>query len=203
MNIVSIITIITTIVSILGFRNPDIFQKLMLSPYKVFHDKDYHRIVTHGFLHADWFHLIINMVVFISFGEFLLSYFNYYFGINGTVLFLVFYLLSIVVSSAYSIYQNKNNSAYGAIGASGAVSAVVFAAIFFEPLQKIALFGVLPMPGIVYALAYLSYSYYMSKKSYDNIGHDAHFFGAVFGIIFPILVKPYLLEVFFHKLTQF
>ncbi len=201
--IVSIITMITAVISIIGFRNQDVFSKGVLSPYKIVHNNDYHRIITHGFLHADWAHLIINLIVFISFGEALLQYFNYYFGINSSLLFLIFYLFSIILSSVYSIYKQKDNPNYGAIGASGAVSATVFATIFFAPLHKIALFGVLPIPGILFGVAYLFYSYYMSKKSYDNIGHDAHFWGAVFGLIFPVILKPSLIGTFFEQLTHF
>lgn len=200
MNIVVIISVITIIVSIMGFRQDGLFYKLQLNPFKVIHKKEYHRVVTHGLLHADWAHLIINMIVFFSFGDGLLKYFSFYFGDSASLLFFLLYVLSIIFSSVYSIIKNKDNSNYNAIGASGAVSAILFADIFFDPWNKIYLFGVLAVPGIIFGVLYLAYSYYMGKKGNDNIGHDAHFWGAVFGFIFPLLIKPELFNIFIHKL---
>ncbi len=97
----------------------------------------------------------------------------------------------------------KNNYYYNAVGASGAVSAVLFAFIFFDPLQKILVFFVLPVPGILFAAIYLIYSYQMSKSDNDNIAHDAHLLGALFGFLFPILLKPRLFETFIDKLLTF
>ena len=200
MNIVVIISIITIVVSIMGFRQEGLFNKLQLNPFQIIQKKEYHRLVTHALLHADWGHLIINMIVFFSFGDGLLKYFSYYFGTSTSVIFIMLYVSSIIMSSLYSVFKHKNNSSYNAIGASGAVSAIVFADIFFDPWSKIYLFGVIAIPGILFGLFYLGYSYYMGKKSQDNIGHDAHFWGAVFGLIFPILIKPDLFNVFIHNL---
>lgn len=200
MNIVVVIAILTIIVSIMGFRQEGLFYKLQLNPWLIIHKKEYHRVVTHALLHADWGHLIINMIVFFSFGDGLLKYFIYYFGENASLIFLVLYVFSVISSSIYSIIKNKDNSSYNAIGASGAVSAIVFANIFFDPWHKIYLFGVLAIPGILFGLFYLGYSYYMGKKAQDNIGHDAHFWGAVFGLIFPILIKPNLINHFINQL---
>lgn len=200
MTIVAIISIITILVSIMGFRQEGLFEKLQLNPFQVVHKKEYHRVITHSLLHADWSHLIINMIVFFSFGAGLLNSFTALFGDLAPIIFLALYVFSVVISSLYSIVKNKDNPSYNAIGASGAVSAVVFANIFFSPWQSIYFFGVLPIPGIIFALLYLGYSYYMGKKNYDNVGHDAHFFGAVFGLIFPILIKPDLFQFFIDQL---
>ena len=200
MNIVAIIGIVTIIVSVMGFRKEDLFFKFQLNPFRLVHYNEYHRIITHALLHADWSHLIINMIVLISFGDGLLNHFQLYFGNLASLLFLMLYIFSVIVSSLYSIIKYKDNSSYNAIGASGAVSAIVFANIFFEPWHQIGLFAVIPVPGVVFALFYLGYSYYMAKKSYDNIGHDAHLFGAIFGLIFPVLIKPELFLVFIQNL---
>ncbi len=200
MTIVAIISIITIIVSIMGFRQEGLFYKLQLNPWQIVHKKEYHRVFTHALLHADWAHLIINMIVFFSFGESLLRHLGDYFGDMASVIFLILYVFAIVISSIYSIIANKDNASYNAIGASGAVSAVVFASIFFDPWHKIGLYGIIPVPGILFAFIYLGYSYYMGKKSYDNIGHDAHFFGALFGLVFPIIIKPELFQVFINNL---
>jgi membrane associated rhomboid family serine protease len=86
------------------------------------------------------------------------------------------------------------------LGASGAVSAVLFAAIFFSPWKPIYFFGILPMPGIIFGVLYLYYSYYMSRKKLDNIGHDAHFLGAVIGFFTPVIIRPSLLMDFINML---
>ena len=91
---------------------------------------------------------------------------------------------------------------YNAVGASGAVSAIVFASIFFAPMSKLLVFGILPLPAILFGILYLGYSYYMSKKSVDNVAHDTHFWGAVFGFIFPMLIKPELYNVFLSQLFK-
>ena len=184
----------------MGFRQEGLFYKLQLNPFQIVHKKEYHRLFTHALLHADWAHLIINMIVFFSFGDGVLRYFTFYFGTSAPVIFLLLYVLAVVFSSLYSTYKNKDNSAYNAIGASGAVSAVVFANIFFDPWNKIYMFGVIAIPGILFGLFYLAYSYYMGKKGQDNIGHDAHFWGAVFGLIFPVLIKPDLINHFINNL---
>ena len=140
MNIVVIISIITIVVSIMGFRQKGLFYKLQLNPFQIVHKKEYHRVVTHALLHADWGHLIINMIVFFSFGDGLLKYFTFYFGTSASIIFLMLYVFAVIISSIYSIIKNKDNSSYNAIGASGAVSAIVFADIFFDPWNKIYLF---------------------------------------------------------------
>jgi len=200
MNIVVIISIITIIVSIMGFRQEGLFYKLQLNPFLIVHKKEYYRILTHSLLHADWAHLIINMIVFFSFGDGLLQYFEIYFGELASVIFLLLYVSAIIISSIYSIIKNKDNSNYNAIGASGAVSAILFANIFFAPWNKIYFYGVIGVPGILFGAIYLGYSYYMGKKGQDNIGHDAHFWGAVFGLIFPLLVQPSLIHHFINNL---
>jgi membrane associated rhomboid family serine protease len=102
----------------------------------------------------------------------------------------------------FSIFKHKNNPYYSAVGASGAVMAVVFTTIFFDPWNKLWFFGVIPIPGIVFGILYLAYSVYMGKKNADNIGHDAHFTGAIFGFIFPILINFQLVSIFLDKLLS-
>lgn len=198
---------VTCIVSIIAFNNRSMFDKLLLSPYRVMHQKEYYRIITHGFLHADWIHLLVNMFVLWSFGLGLSKWFNLLQAeeiiTSTTQHFLTIYLGGIIISSLSSIVKNKNNYYYSSVGASGAVSAVVFATIFFEPWQPLYLFAAIPIPGIIFGLAYLLYSHYMSKKGGDNINHDAHFYGAVFGFIYPVLIDPSLALHFFSQLISF
>jgi membrane associated rhomboid family serine protease len=195
-----IIIAITALVSIIAFSRPDLMEKLQFNASKVIHKNEYYRLVSHGFVHANWEHLIVNMIVLLSFGRAIEMYFEYGFGRMANAYFLILYFGGMIVSNIYALYKHRNNYYYNAVGASGAVSAVLFAAIFFEPWNKIYFFGILPMPGIVFAVLYLGYSYYMSRKQGDNIAHDAHFLGALFGFIFPVLLNSSLFERFMDKL---
>ena len=199
---VTTIIVVTLIISVYAWQDRRLFQKLLLSPYILVRNKEYHRLLTHGFLHGNWLHLIVNMLVFWSFGRVLLFYFNIIWS-NGNLVFLLFYLSAIMLSSLYSVVKHKDNYEYNAVGASGATSAIVFAYIFFEPWNFVYFFGVLPIPGIIFGIFYLIYSYKMAQKQIDNIGHDAHFWGAVYGFCFPIIFKPQLIQHFIHSLLSF
>ncbi len=202
-NIVLIIVIVTAIFTYGAWQREDIFRKFLLSPYEVVHRKRYYQIITHGFLHANWAHLLINMLVFWSFGSVVIQYFDILWGDFKNLMFLFFYLSAIAVSALFSIIKHKDNYYYSAVGASGATSAVVFACIFFAPWNKVYFFGLLPIPGIVFGAIYLIYSYQMAKRGKDNIGHDAHFWGAVYGFVFPLACKPELWEYFYVRLINF
>ncbi len=195
-----IIIVITCFVSIAAFSRLDLMEKLQFNASKVYHQKQYYRLVSHGFVHANWEHLIVNMIVLYSFGRAIEYYFDYGFGRMSNAYFLLLYFGGMIVSNAYALIKHRNNYYYNAVGASGAVSAVLFAAIFFEPWEKIYFFGLLPVPGIIFAVLYLAYSYYMSRKQSDNIAHDAHFLGALFGFILPILLNASYFERFLDKL---
>jgi membrane associated rhomboid family serine protease len=195
-----IISILTGITSFIAFKNDDIMSKLKFNAYLIHHKKQWYRLLSHALVHADWAHLIINIMVFISFGNNVEQYFNHYFPENGNFLFLSLYVGGIVFSSLYNLIKQRNNHWYNAVGASGAVSAVLFASVFFSPMSKVYFFGIVPIPGIIFAISYLIYSYYMAKKSNDNIGHEAHFFGAIFGFVFPLILNPKLIYLFIDSL---
>ncbi len=199
-SITIIIIVITVAISYWALTNRDIFDKLSLMPYRTVHKKEYYRIVTHAFLHADYLHLGVNMFVLYSFGNFVEHVFAQLQeqGMIGSavVSYLTLYIGGIVIATLTTIQKHKDNPYYISIGASGAVSAVVFASIFFAPLQMLSLFFIIPIPAIVFGILYLAYSSYMSKKSNDNINHDAHFAGAVFGFALPMLINPKLLAIF-------
>ncbi|MGD9930584.1 MAG: rhomboid family intramembrane serine protease [Mangrovibacterium sp.] len=197
-----ILIAITSLVSIAAFNRPDLIDKLQFNASQIYHRKEYHRLITHGFVHANWEHLIVNMIVLLSFGRAIEMYFEYGFGRMANAYFLILYFGGMIASNGYALFKHRNNYYYNAVGASGAVSAVLFAAIFFEPWDKIYFFGVIPIPGIVFAVLYLVYSYYMSRKQNDNIAHDAHFLGALFGFVFPILLNFQFLERFLDKLFR-
>jgi membrane associated rhomboid family serine protease len=196
-----LIIILTTLISLAGFYNSELTSKFIFDPYQIHHRKEWWRFITSGFLHADFLHLFINMFVLYSFGQAVEYYYAIAFGTKGQWLYLALYLSSLIASSISTYEKNKNNVGYRSLGASGAVSAVVFTTILFNPYSKIYLYGIIGLPGIVMGIAYLVYSYYMSKKEVgDHINHEAHFYGAVFGMAFTILYKPSLFLVFVKHL---
>jgi membrane associated rhomboid family serine protease len=199
-----IIVILTILCSLYAFRREELLYRFDLSPYHVVHKKQYYRIFTHALLHADYVHLAINMLVLYSFG----TYVEHMMGelekqgliFSGPFFFILLYVSSVALASLTTVRRYRNNEKYSALGASGAVSAVVFSYIFFAPLQKIYFYMVLPIPGIVFGILYLAYSSYMGRRNKDNINHSAHFWGAVVGFIFPILLEPALFQLFLKNL---
>lgn len=191
-----IIIAITCLVSYQAFNNQELFEKLSFKPYKVVHNKEYYRLITNGFVHADWTHLFFNMLTLYFFGRTQEQIFT---AVNGEISFILFYLLSIPASSLISLFQHKDDPRYSAIGASGAVNAVLFSFILINPFSTIYVF-VIPIKAILFAILFLIYSSYMAKKNMDNIGHEAHISGAIFGVIFTILTIPNVIN---HFISQF
>ena len=143
------------------------------------------------------------MLVLYSFGNYIEEVFSQLeeTGVifSGPFFFILLYVFSIALASVSSITRNRNNEGYSAVGASGAVSAIVFTYIFFAPLDKIYFYMVLPIPSILFGILYLAYSTYMSRRGRDNINHSAHFWGAVVGFVFPILLEPNLFRIFLEN----
>ncbi|GAA0561372.1 rhomboid family intramembrane serine protease [Chitinophaga japonensis] len=193
-----VIIIITCIISITAFRRPGEIDKLSMWPYMVKEHKQYYRFITAGLVHADYMHLGFNMLTMFFFGKYIEMIFQQLFG--GKIYFLLFYVLALIVSDIPSYIRHRNNYGYRSIGASGAVSAVVFAFILFQPWAKIVVF-VIPMPAILYGVLFLGYSVYMSRRGGDGINHDAHFWGAVFGVVFPLIIRPELARYFVEQIT--
>jgi membrane associated rhomboid family serine protease len=201
-----IILIVTAGISILAFNRPEIMSRLQFNPYQTYHQKHWYRLISHGFVHAGWLHLIINMLVFWSFGAAIEQTFDAL-QINGwmnnpQLNYFLLYFGGIVFSSLLTLKKHKDNPYYNSVGASGAVSAVVFTSIFFDPWRKIYFYGIIGIPGILLGLLYLGYSYYMGKKGEGMINHDAHFVGAVYGLLFPIIVDVDLAQIFIHQLLN-
>lgn len=191
-----IIIAITCLVSYQAFNNQELFEKLSFKPYKVVHNKEYYRLITNGFVHADWTHLFFNMLTLYFFGRTQEQIFT---AVNGEMSFILFYLLSIPASSLISLYQYKDDPRYSAIGASGAVNAILFSFILINPFSTIYAFFI-PIKAILFAILFLIYSSYMAKKNMDNIGHEAHISGAIFGVLFTILTLPNVIN---HFISQF
>lgn len=196
-----IIIALTGVVSLIAFNRADIFDKLKFNPYLIHKKKEWYRFLSYGLVHADLMHLLINMFVLYSFGQIVEVYFDHYFGLKASVFFLLLYSGGIAFSSLYDFGVHKNDAYYNAIGASGAVSAIVFSSIILHPGGKIFLFFIpIGIPAPLFGILYLVYSAYMAKKAKDNIGHNAHFFGAIFGVVFTILLDFDIARIFFEQL---
>jgi len=195
-----IIVIITSAISVAAFSNKTLFDRLLFNPYQTCRRKEWYRIITHGFLHANWAHLLINMLVLFSFGATIESAFQLM-ALKTWMKFpilcyVIFYLASIVISSLTTLYKHKDNVWYNSVGASGAVSAVLFCSIFFQPNMTLYFMGLVPIKAYIFGPLYLFYSWYSARQSNDNINHDAHLLGAVFGFCFPMLIDVRLIGWF-------
>lgn len=194
------ILVITSIVSIASFSNRDLYRRLLFNAYDIKHFRNGYRFLSYTLVHADWIHLLINMMVLFSFGRVVEAYYGVVFGTKGILYYILLYVGGTALSTTPAYGKYKDDYSYSAVGASGAVSAVVFASIIFDPLNKIYLFMIpIGIPAIIFGILYLVYSWYMAKKNVDNIGHDAHFWGAVFGFAFTLIMKP---SLFLHFLSR-
>ena len=197
-----IIIAITCIVSILCFNGTLNGNKLIFNAYQVWHRKEWYRMLTSGIIHSGWGHLFFNMLTLYFFGRVVEQYFSAAFGgVLGAVLYVMLYVSALAISSLGDLVKYRDNWNYNALGASGAVSAVLFASILFAPKMGIYIYLIpIPVPGYIFAPLYPLYCWYMAKRNMDNIGHTAHFWGAVYGILFPIICKP---DVLSFCLSQF
>ena len=199
-----IIVIITSVISISAFSNRALFDRLQFNPYQTYHRRECYRIITHGFLHANWTHLIINMLVLFSFGgtvEAAFRLMSYQTWLKYPILwYVIFYFLSLIISSLTTLRKHKDNVWYNSVGASGAVSAVLFCCIFFDPHMTLLFMGVVPVKAFIFGPLYLLYTAYSARKASDNINHDAHLLGAVFGFCFPLMIDFRLIQWFLEKL---
>lgn len=190
-SITIIIIVITCIISVLSFNNHRLREQLMFIPYVIKKDGQFYRFISSGFIHGDFMHLGVNMFVLWSFGTAVENFFGQMFGTMGNIYFVALYILGIIFSDIPSYLKHQNHSHYRALGASGAVAAVLYAFILILPLNTLMIFPLpIPIPAIIFGILYLGYEFYSSKKNtQDGIGHDAHFWGAVFGVVFTLALK--------------
>jgi len=196
-----IIIIITCAVSIPAFSNAKIIDDLIFDPPAITYRKQYYRFFTCGFIHANFLHLGFNMYSFWIFGGFVEKEFMWKFGANGKWLYLLMYVSALFFCLLPTYLKNRENYNYRSLGASGAVSAVVFAFIFFNPLQGIGLI-IVPgfyIPGFIFGILYLVISSVLDKRGGGNINHSAHIWGALYGISFLIIAGSTLSD---HNLLQ-
>jgi len=199
-----IILAINIILSLIAFNNRELFAKLEFNPYQVYHRKQYYRLFTHAFIHADLLHLFINMYVLYNFGFIVELFFSEQLELQGTYYFILLYMGGVFFSSLPALKRHKDNFHYNAVGASGAIAAVLFSFIIFQPMAGIGILFIpgISIPAIVIGILYLWYERYMDKRSGDRIAHDAHYWGALFGAIFTILVMPRAFLNFFNQIIS-
>ena len=192
--VASIIFIFTLVTSIYGFNDGQLLGKFMLHPYSIAKGGKYYTFLTSGLIHADWMHLLFNMFTFFFFAfklEMMIGHWQ----------FALLYFVSLVLSDLPTVFKHKDDFRYSSLGASGAISGVLFSYILFQPLSIIGVMFI-PMPAIVFGVLYLFYCMYMSKNSRDHINHDAHFFGALTGLILTVLLVPGVISHFITQLTS-
>ncbi len=189
---------ITCLVSWMAFNNRKLADRLILWPPAIDKHKQYDRLLSYGFIHADFMHLLFNMLTLYFFGrqiELLMT------GLVGVWVYPLFYLSALVISILPTYLKNQHNPNYLSLGASGGVSAVLFAFILIAPWQLIFVFFI-PLPAIVFAVLYVGYSIWMDKRGGDRINHSAHLAGAAYGVMFLLIMRPEVLQHFLRALQS-
>ncbi len=198
-----IIIAITVFISITVMGNSTLTNKMMFNAYMIHHRREWYRFFSGGLIHADFMHLTFNMFSLYMFGAGVEEAYHYLFETRGTLFFILLYVGGLAMSSLYSYEKQKHNVYYNALGASGAVSAVIFSFIILNPTAQLGfLFIPIPIPAYLFGFIFLGIEYYLGKRGQSNIGHDAHFWGAVYGALFTIVLKPSLVNDFILKITS-
>ena len=186
MNILLIVIIaVTVLISYKGFNDLSFFRKLEFHVGSILKGEQI-RMISSGFLHVDMGHLFFNMVTLWFFAPLVLAYL-------GNWTFVLVYMGSLIFGNLLTLLFNKNNYSYRAVGASGAVTGILYSAILLQPDMMLGLFFVIPIPAYLFGILYLLYSIYGMKSKNDNIGHSAHFGGAVGGYVITLIEQPQLL----------
>jgi len=181
---------ITVAITLLAWAKPSLQRDGMMFPFRVWHHKQWHTLISSAFLHANGMHLLFNMITLMFFGPALE-------GILGPVRFVILYLVCLVLSGLPSVYRHRDNPNYATLGASGAVSGVLFSYIVYMPMSKIYTFFIpIGIPAALFGGAYLAYTFWESRRERGIINHDAHLAGALAGILLTIAMDPSSVLVF-------
>jgi membrane associated rhomboid family serine protease len=199
-SITTIIIVLTSVISFLAFNSPRLMNAMIFWPPAVSMRHQYYRFISCGLIHADIMHLAFNMITLYFFGKALEESYMGMLGLQHYY-FTILYVLALIFANIPSYLKHRDDYNYRSLGASGAVCAVLFAFILLRPWDTIFLYFI-KMPAIIYALLFLGYSIYMSRKGGDNVNHDAHLWGALFGIVFTIAVRPSVISSFINELSQ-
>lgn len=192
MSITLIIIIITALVSISALSNDKIYNDLIFYPPAVSYQRQWYRFFSSGLIHADWIHLIFNMYAFYGFGEVVERAFsNILFQEKGKLFYMLMYISALGISELPSYFRHKDDSYYRSLGASGAVSAVIFSYFLLAPTDSVGFLFLPPslgIPGFIFGFLYLGISSYLDKRGGGNINHSAHLWGALYGIVFVVIM---------------
>ncbi len=179
-----LLIIINVIFSYRALKDTNVFERYVFEVERVLIFKEYKRLVTSGFLHVSWVHLIFNMLALYAFSGILVP-------AIGEAQFLLIYALSLIGGSLFSLFIHRNEGTYRAVGASGAVNGVMFASIALFPNLGLGLFFIpISIPSWIFGFIYIIYCIYGIKSRGRGIGHDAHFGGAIIGLLVAILMYP-------------
>lgn len=213
LDILTLIILLTVIVSLMAFNNRSMLERMMFIPYAVKHEKNQFRILSHILIHADWAHLLFNMISLYFLGSHLLNASGFYYAdgggglianygpIGGQLHFLAIYVLGALFATVIPFMRNKDNPHYRSLGASGAVSAIIFASIMWDPGMKLQfIFLPIPIPAYIFGPLYLLYEFYADKKGGTGIAHDAHIGGAIFGIVYVLIINIEKGKAFFESI---
>ncbi len=184
MSAAAIILTLTLVISVIGFLSPTVLTKAVLRPYQIAQGKDYATLLTSGFVHGDFGHLLFNLFTYCSFA----------FPMEKTLGELrleILYFGALLISNIGVCIRHRDEPNYSALGASGAITAVLFAAIVYFPTMRLSLFFVpIGVPAPLFAVVYLAYSFFASGRPGSRIGHDAHIIGALSGLLFVLVTAP-------------
>ena len=200
LNITLVIVVLTVLVSWRAFNDQRLLDRLILWPPAIERHRQYERLLTHGFIHADWMHLLFNMITLWSFGGAVERVFVEWIGPAG---YVGFYLSAIVIAMLPTYLRHRHDPRYRSLGASGGVSAVLFSFILFDPWSKLIIFPIpVPIPAILFAVLYVGYSIWMDRRGGGNVNHSAHLWGAAYGVLFTLLLEPRVFTHFTQTLLQ-
>jgi len=196
-----VIIIATCLISLYALSRPQLIEEFKFNPYMIWHKRQWYRMVTMVFLHADLMHLIFNMLALYSFGAVVEHTFSSkdIYGPLGGVVYVVFYFAAAIAANIFNLIKHRDNYSYSAVGASGAISAVLFAFILFYPTSTGIMIFFLPtdnLPVWTIGLGFLVISTILSYVGTTRVDHMAHFWGAMFGLVFPIVLQPWLFTRF-------
>jgi len=194
-----IIVGITCLVSMLAFGNPKMIEGMLFWPPALEKKGEYQRMLTYGLVHADFTHLLFNMVTLFFFGTLVERFYQARLGDYG---FAFFYTLGLIASILPTWWRHRGDAGYRSLGASGAVMGVLFASILFDPWMLIYVFAAVPIPAIVYGVLYVAYELWADRRGRDRVNHSAHLWGAAYGVGFSLLVDPGIAARFLRLLAH-
>jgi membrane associated rhomboid family serine protease len=194
------IIVLTCLISASAFNNNRLLNALIFWPPAISIRRQYYRFFTCGLIHADFIHLAFNMITLYFFGRVMEAWYMGRLGLPHYY-YLILYVGAVIVANIPTYLKRRDDYNYRSLGASGGVCAVLFAFVLMQPWATITVF-IIPVPAIIYAGLFLGYSVYMGKRGGDNVNHDAHFWGALFGVVFTIAVHPNTASTFLNELSH-